>query len=134
MSYASKQLNDIFNQASVITVEYDSNWENGTGYFDGAVKAEFPELKSGDRWKTTDPNGRKIVGVKTPFGNVVVFERYSNGDIITNNTPRECSGVVRSGSMSEGEILSALGYFEFDTNIGKLLQLAVDLGRKQAQA
>lgn len=110
-------------------IEFKSEWHNGTGYFDNLVYEEIQDLSVGDRFKTVDQNGRRIAGVVTPFGNVVVFERYSdseNGPVV-NNTPTELNAIIRSGAMSGPEILSALGGFEFENNIGKVLDLAMKM-------
>ena len=46
-------------------VVYDIQWENGTGYLDGAVKARLG-IRAGEVAKCLDPKGRRIVLVGTP--------------------------------------------------------------------
>jgi hypothetical protein len=64
-------------------IEYSPEWANGTGYLDNAVKVSI-EVPS----KFWDDKNR--FGIIIPLGerdNLVVFERYSNGedDIIVYN-------------------------------------------------
>ena len=66
------------------TVEFKTSWANGTGYLDNAVHdKEINEIS-----KSVDPHGRRIIVIPTMVGNVVVFERFTNGDIIVSNAPR----------------------------------------------
>lgn len=133
-SEAVKQFNDIFDKVET-EVPYRAGWANGTGYLDHAVSDELL-LANGQRWKSVDHSGRRIVGVKTPFGNVVIFARYADEDngVITSNAPSELRSVVMQGSMTANQIHSCLGYFDFDNNIGKALDLAYCLGKKHANS
>ncbi|HET8686508.1 MAG TPA: hypothetical protein VFM18_07565 [Methanosarcina sp.] len=62
-------------------VEFDESWSNGTGYFNNAV---YYSLKSGERRKSVDDKGRKIILVGTRFGTCVIFERYAGSHIVCN--------------------------------------------------
>jgi hypothetical protein len=63
-------------------IQYNSDWANGTGYFDHAVKGEHaPVLKLGQMVKCTDNNSRNILIIGCGgLGNFVMFDRYSNDD------------------------------------------------------
>lgn len=71
----------IYNNAEMVKcdIPFNPKWANGTGYFNGAVKADLPELKIGEigRSRAPLPDNRRLLLVKTPFGNVVLFERYT---------------------------------------------------------
>ncbi len=59
----------------------DPSWSNGTGYFDGAVKADIDEVCA-----SQDEHGRQVIIVpqrKSPGGdfNIVYFRRYTNSDV-----------------------------------------------------
>ena len=63
------------------TIEFNPEWNNGTGYLNYCVSGEFaPVVPSGEMIKFITNNQRKGIIVGTMFGNVVVYQRYSNGD------------------------------------------------------
>ena len=63
------------------TIEFNPDWLNGTGYWDGAVDGEYaPKLGLGNLAKTVDEFGRRAVFISTPDGNIVLFERYQAAD------------------------------------------------------
>lgn len=100
-------------------VAYDPAWENGTGYLDHAV--ELVPMDPGERAKSIDPNGRKIIFVGTRFGNVVLFQRYdakSELDVfnVTSNTSYKMRPFVSAGYLTREEILAYCGYDH--SNIG----------------
>lgn len=119
------------------TVEFDPKWANGTGYFDRATKAELPALKIGEVGKCVadfgdDRDNRRILIVKTRFGNVVLFERYIcgkdgklNGPIV-HNTP---SAVRKSemfhpdsGALTARNMSDALGDESLHYNVGRRIE------------
>ena len=107
-------------------IEFKEEWHNGTGYFNKLVKEETG-LAIGQRFVTQTPgeNTRRIVGIVTPVGNVVFFERYSNPDneVIVVNTPSSVSGLIPSGSQEQAIFERAIGAVEgFNTNIGQSLR------------
>ena len=67
-------------------VVFNPSWKNGTGYLDNAVH----DLQITEICKTVDNANRKVIIIPTPVGNVVLFERFTNGDrgIIVSNAPR----------------------------------------------
>jgi len=104
-------------------IEFKEEWNNGTGYFDHLVKEDLG-LAIGHRFVTQTPgeHPRRIVGVVTPVGNVVFFERYSNKDseVITVNTPHCLSALVPSGQQEQGIFERAIGAVQgFNENIGQ---------------
>lgn len=80
-------------------VEFNSEWNNGTGYYDGAVHLPLSE---GDmvRFISPEPNNRKGIIFNTPHGNVVVFERFTNGanDIFVSNEAKGAQHAIGYGS------------------------------------
>lgn len=110
-------------------IEFKEEWHNGTGYFDGLVKENLG-LAIGHRFVTQTPGDhtRRIVGVVTPVGNVVFFERYSNkeSDVITVNTPSSVSSMIPSGQQEQPVFERAIGAVQgFNTNIGEALRSVV---------
>lgn len=104
-------------------VDFKEEWHNGTGYFDHLVKEDLG-LPVGSRFVTQTPgeHTRRIVGIVTPVGNVVFFERYSNKDseVITVNTPSCLSALVPSGQQEQGIFERAIGAVQgFNENIGQ---------------
>jgi hypothetical protein len=121
------QFDEEFN-AITNSVLFDTKWNNGTGYLNGAVHADL-HLKSGDRAKTIDDFGRKVILIGTDFGNIVVFERHSNqSGIIVSNMPLELkrSGLMpRDGALGMDDLKTLIGWSgqgRFDSdNIGSKL-------------
>ena len=72
--------------------------ENGTGYFDGLTNLDGEGL---DRAKFTDRHGRKGVVLFTTLGNVVIFQRYRDGDIFVSNVSPAFRSVVMNGAMGK---------------------------------
>lgn len=62
---------------SVINLEYEPEWANGTGYFDGLARKK---LEPGKTYASTDPAGRAILACATRRGNIVAFQRYCDND------------------------------------------------------
>jgi|SRR6185312_15902543 len=130
----SKYWNLIYNSDVLVesTVEYDANWANGTGYLNGAVNAKLPgEIGAVIRCRVTEPNNRRILMVKTTFGNVVVFERYTPGEDatvkgpITMNIPAVVgtSEMIGSeGALSFEQLNSIFGFDGYTGNVGVRLQ------------
>lgn len=91
------------------TVQFDESWNNGTGYLDGAVRADLG-LAPGETATSTDPHGRRIVFVGTRLGNVVVFERYKDRDVIVSNMPTVVSKITGArGDLSDDQCAQILG-------------------------
>lgn len=96
-------------------VEFNPGWNNGTGYLDGAVHGEHaPVLAPGKVAKFTTNNARRGLMLGTPFGNIVVFERYTNGEsgIVVKNIPDEirCTGFFPAADMNYDQVNKTFGY------------------------
>lgn len=128
MSNAIKALQLAFERIENV-VEYNEEFNNGTGYFDHLVNHDTG-LEVGQRFKmqTPMPNNRKVIGVVTPVGNAVFFERYSGGEngIVARNIPTSFSGIFVEGSVSEELLSMAIGSPEgYNRNIGHMLKAVV---------
>lgn len=82
----------LFNAAfdSIDTVvPFDAGWNNGTGYFNGAV--EQVKLDNGVVGKSyCADTDRKLILIGTIFGTCVFFQRFTGGgDVIVSNVPHE---------------------------------------------
>lgn len=104
------------------TIAFEREWENGTGYFDGAVSAV--ELAPGQRAKSVAGDGRRLIFVGTRLGTVVAFERYSpigeeRCNVIVTNTPKGIGDVLPSGQVGENDQWAFLGKHR---NIGTILE------------
>lgn len=98
------------------TVPFNPKWANGTGYYDHAVKGEeAPALQPGDIVKTMSEgdNRRRIVIIGTPMGNLVMFDRYTDGarGIVVKNAPEDLCKLVGglSSNLSEDTIDHLVG-------------------------
>ena len=136
----SKQLlSMIFNLSEIKEIPYSKDWENGTGYFDGAVFGEdAPVIPAGELVKSVSTGGRKIVMVGTRFGNIVLFERYTDeeNNVVVTNQPQEIEKLfgclVLNGNCSvSSQGIAHLTGLNFDegsnycyknTNVGKLVE------------
>lgn len=72
------------------TIAYDPDWANGTGYLDGMVNVDL-NIEYGEFVTFIDDKNRIGIATPSPFGNLVVFQRYSEGDggILVGNFPTE---------------------------------------------
>lgn len=110
-------------------VPFNEEFNNGTDYFDPLVNFETG-LEVGARFKvvTPMPNNRKIVGIVTPVGNVVFFERYTDGvgGVVTRNVPGVISGLWRDAQTSEEAFWTAVGSPNgYNRNIGHTLKAVI---------
>lgn len=97
--------NDAFNSIER-NIEFNEDWNNGTGYLDGAVHTV--ELPANLMAKSVTNDGRKIIFIGTNHGTIVVFERYTNTDnsediTVVTNTPREHRADIKNGSIDDDE-------------------------------
>jgi len=98
-----------------------TEWNNGTGYFDGAVKGI--ELDAGSIAYGISANDRLVVIVGTHLGNIVLFERFSGGDssVTVSNIARGIDSILfLDGNIPESMLEFILGRLCMD-NIGKRL-------------
>jgi hypothetical protein len=97
-----------------ITIPFDPNWKNGTGYLDKAVQGEhMPAIPTGMTVKCVDDKGRKILITSITgqakdgdmngkqVSNVLFFERYAS---VANESP-----IVANASYSLRSQYSFLG-------------------------
>ncbi|MEG0365564.1 MAG: hypothetical protein RR585_01920 [Coprobacillus sp.] len=92
---------EIINQVDTC-IQFNPDWNNGTGYLDGAAEDKSINLLKGEmaRSLTVDEvhpvlNHRRILLIGVGDGtNVVVFERHCNGadEMIVSNTPHHLAG------------------------------------------
>lgn len=122
---AKQIFSQVFAQESIPFIEYNTQWENGTGYFNGAVRGSVaPHLEPGQRVKSLSHDDRKIVMVGTNLGNVVLFERYCGDDssIVVSNMPQSIKSILNIFSALTPEMVAdilGLGINSFDRpNIG----------------
>lgn len=66
-----------------VTVAYNKEWSNGTGYFDGAM--EDSSIKEPSKFEDEFGRYGVIIPMKNGSGNLVVFQRRLGGDVITVN-------------------------------------------------
>jgi hypothetical protein len=143
---AKQIIASVFAQASIQAIAYNTAWENGTGYFDKAVKGQVaPVLEIGQMVKSESTGGRKIVMVGTQLGNVVVFERYTDveSDVVVGNMPRCIEQIAEAhGALSADKIAYLLGLlvgkdmvYSFDgSNIGHFVSNLLKFAKKLEQA
>ena len=80
--------NNLFDNISNV-IEFKNEFNNGTGYFNPAVKM-IADIGAERTAKFTTPSGRKAVVIGTNKGNVIIFQRYNNYEsIIVWNSTRE---------------------------------------------
>lgn len=110
--------------AVTTTIEYNTKWENGTGYLDFAVYGDnAPVVESGSVVKTTDPMGRRIIITGTLLGNVVMFERDKPRDGVLSkrivcNVPDEIRYILPT-NMAEDDVSRAVSKY---SNVGTWLE------------
>jgi hypothetical protein len=76
-----KKFGALYDSLEDSVIEFNPAWKNGTGYFDGAVRADFG-LAPGKMARSYCPDSqRRIIVIGTPKGNMVMFERYSSSVI-----------------------------------------------------
>lgn len=97
-------------------IPFNPKWANGTGYYDNAVDGdEAPKLEVGQIVKcfTPAPNNRRMILIGTQFGNVVLFDRFTDADkgIVVHNAPDEVKDLVggMSSNLSEETIYHLVG-------------------------
>lgn len=115
-------------------VPFNNEWNNGTDYLNGACGADLG-LPVGSRFCSISPmpNNRKIIGVVTPVGNAVFFERYSAGEhgVIVTNKPASLGSLWYDGSQTADTIDRIMGCARgFNDNIGRSLQTIIEVHAK----
>lgn len=132
MKQAIEFLNAIFANTNTVEVQFDAEKHLGaTGYMEHMAEIDL-ELEVGTVFKahTGSVNNRKIVGIVTPVGNVVFFERYTGGTdgVVVVNAPYAMSGMIESGAQTWSTMDHLFGGVEgYRTNIGKIMGRVVSL-------
>lgn len=80
--------------AMVEQVPFNSKWANGTGYYDGLVDVPF-EGTAVRAFK--DPSDRWGLILPTKAGNLVIFQRFSDGQsgVVVSNYHENLRGICR---------------------------------------
>lgn len=106
-----QMLRVIFNSTDGQIVPMEE-WNNGTGYLNGAVDGKYaPVLKVGQSCSSTLKDGRIAVMVGTMYGNIVVFQRYTNPErgYVVSNVPSELKGTFSNPLTGDSlELLSRI--------------------------
>lgn len=115
-------------------IPFCEEWNNGTGYLDGAVHADLG-LKPGDARRFITSNARKGFIVNTRLGNVVVFERYCLGEshvLVCNAPPRIKQMFDLSSQLDESKLQRII---TSTSNIGlDMEELYTDMERRNKRA
>lgn len=134
-AYAESAFSKAYEHELTKKVEFKLEWNNGTGYFNDLVNADLG-LAVGElaaSW-TGDGNRRRIIVVGTMFGNVVVFDRYTENSkfehpVWSTNAPSILKrvGMIPQGALSGDDLHGLVGdqdYRHVAPNIGlRLLEL-----------
>jgi hypothetical protein len=112
-------------------IEFNHEWDSGTGYFYAAVETigngeqEIAvSLKPGEMAKCTSQDGRKMIFVGTPLGTCVVFQRYSNdsGTLVANQAiSLRKAGLIENGALTYDAIQRIIGGEYTGDNIGETI-------------
>lgn len=81
-----KHFYDTFNSIKD-TIEFNLDWVDEQGYLDSMVFGSSSPILDKPA-VCIDVDKRKIITIPTPMGNVVVFQRYTDSDIIVTSLPR----------------------------------------------
>lgn len=137
----------VFAHESIREIPFQEKFNNGTGYYDHAVNADLG-LAVGEIGKSISPapNNRKLLIIGTSIGNMVIFERYTNGagGVFVSNVPQCVEGVFELGSKIEDRAMARLfgqligePFSDFNLkyhNAGKMLEPIVEFCRPRANA
>ena len=118
-TFANRMFNSIYNAVKT-EMPFNTNWRNGTGYFNGAVQ-DADRLVNGQVAKSYDPGSdRKMLFIGTPLGGIVVFERYTFGEngVFTSNTHTQIKNLhldmLPDGRLGGDQISNIFGFWSKD--------------------
>ncbi len=126
-----------FNQIQKV-IPYNPLWCTGTGYFDYAVGFRDRDgvppvrLEPGEEVKCISelPNNRKMIFIGTPYGTLLIFERYTDGKygVIAYNASMDLTNmsILHQGYLSDRDMDFVFG-FNFKDNIGSVLAEAKEV-------
>lgn len=130
---ASSAFNAAFEGIS-LEVQFKTEWKNGTGYFQCDKVDRIP---AGERAKTTDDHGRRLILIGTRLGTVVLFQRYSeNPDVFVANLPYDMARVFNlSGALTSENIDfitgGSSGYMNIGTRVKDMFAMIADYNEEQ---
>lgn len=115
----------------VVEIDFDNALYGATDYLEKMAEADLG-LEVGTVFKSITGvfNSRKIVGVVTPVGNIVFFERFTDGQngVVVVNVPFALAGIIPTGYQQPEHMELMLGdYRGVSTNIGKTLARVVNV-------
>ena len=115
----------------VVEIDFDSALYGATDYLEKMAEADLG-LEIGTVFKSITGifNDRKIVGVVTPVGNIVFFERFTAGQngVVVVNVPFALAGIIPTGHQHPEHMELMLGdYRGVSANIGKTLARVVNV-------
>lgn len=120
---AEQEFSDAYARAE--ETQYCPEWANGTGYMDHAVRGSHaPHLLPGQVVRAMSSDNRRLLLIGTPIGNVIVFDRYSNGEdkVFVANMPRKLEHLLlRPSALNRDAMVCLLGVTP-GQNIGHRLQ------------
>jgi len=104
----------VYNDENTVEIPFDPEWRNGTGYFDGLV-SEVLDLQPGEFGRSYCPDSKRKMIIQSvgEFGNIVFFQRYTNGQnfVVVCNAPRVLSSLLDlNGAISNdtvGQVFNA---------------------------
>lgn len=111
---AAEFLTSLFEEATrkIVDIEYKEEFRGSTGYFEPMMSMALG-LPMGTRFRfNTGPgNNRRVVGIVTPVGNVIFFDRFTGGEneVVVQNVPAPLSGLYPSGAVTFESIHQAMG-------------------------
>ena len=129
MNIVNKIFSDCYDVATR-EIQFNPDWSNGTGYYDNAVRGVYaPRLEIGEIAKSFSggENRRRILFIGTRFGNVVVFDRYTDaeGEVFVQNTPDEVRKleIIGTSRLGEADMNTITGGCLPKYNIGNHIEL-----------
>lgn len=111
---AAEFLTSLFeeNTRKIVDIEYKEEFRGSTGYFEPMMSMALG-LPMGTRFRfNTGPgNNRRVVGIVTPVGNVIFFDRFTGGEneVVVQNVPAPLSGLYPTGAVTFESIHQAMG-------------------------
>lgn len=119
-------------------IRYNSWWLDTSNQFRYAVGGISKghvvkvDIDPGQELKSVSRTNRKMIFVGTPFGPIVLFERYSNGMgglIVANAAPNIVSlKIISTHNLTPNEVKNLLGNTSLD-NFGYKLMQALEVVR-----
>lgn len=105
-----------------LQLEVESDWMDREGDYLPLAEKELG-LPPGSRFRAIDIFDRRVIGVVTPVGNLVFYEKNEGGhdDVIVKSVPLMLRGLIPEGLATEEQILF-VGTREYDSNIGVVLE------------